>query len=250
MISIITATYNSAETILDCIRSIHHQTYRDIEHIIIDGASHDNTLELIRSEPHPKRIICSEPDLGIYDALNRGISKANGDVIGFLHSDDLFGSNETLSNIVQTFETTTADLVYGDLLYVDKNDINKVFRYWRSKPFKPGLIRKGWMPPHTAVLMKKELYKKHGYFDLSFKISADYDYMLRLFNDKDLKAAYLPQIIVKMRTGGISNKSLANIYRKSAEDYKVLRKNRIPFPVVALLLKNISKLTQLNFIRH
>jgi glycosyltransferase len=244
LISIVTATYNNAQTLLDCVKSINDQTFQDIEHIIIDGASKDNTMELLRSVPNLRSIIRSEPDLGIYDALNKGISMAKGDVIGFLHSDDLFGSNDTLFNIMNTFRETGADLVYGDLVYVDKKNINKVRRYWKSKTFKPVLIRSGWMPPHTTVFMKKEIYNKHGFFNLSFKIAADYEYMLRIFNDKDIKFAYLPEIITKMRAGGMSNRRIPDIFRKSAEDYKALRKNRIRFPLYAVLMKNISKLSQ------
>lgn len=246
-ISIITACYNSNNNIECAINSILIQTYSNIEYIIIDGLSNDNTVNIIK-EYEPKfnghLYWVSEKDKGIYDALNKGIKMSSGEVIGLLHSDDLFASETTLENIAKTFEITGADIVYGDLEYVDKNDTRKIIRKWKSKPFVKEMLQKGWMPAHPTVFIKREVYQKHGLFDLNLKIAADYDLMLRIFSDDSLKFVYLPEVITKMRIGGESNKSIKNIIRKSTEDYLVMRKNKIKFPLVVLFRKNLSKIPQ------
>ncbi|WP_372774352.1 glycosyltransferase family 2 protein [Mangrovibacterium sp.] len=241
-ISLITATYDSYPAIKDCINSIAQQTIKP-EHLIIDGGSKDLTLGTIKTSKSVSKYI-SEPDKGIYDALNKGIQMANGVIIGVLHSDDLLTSDTTLETIARIFTETGADVVYGDLVYVDKEDTNKVIRYWKSQAFKPELLKRGWMPAHPTVFAKREVYEKHGLFDLSFQIAADYDMMLRIFKDDSLKKVYLPEVITRMRVGGASNKSLKNILRKSTEDYRAMRKNGLPFPAWTLLCKNLSKLPQ------
>lgn len=241
-ISIITATYNSYPAIIDCINSIDNQTIKP-EHLIIDGGSKDLTLGTIKSSKSVFKWI-SEPDKGIYDALNKGIRLSSGEIIGILHSDDLLASNHILEKITQVFEETGADVLFGDLVYVDKEDTSKVIRYWKSQAFKPSLLKRGWMPAHPTVFAKREVYKKHGLFDLSFQIAADYDMMLRIFKDDDLNKVYLPEVITRMRVGGASNKSLKNIIRKSKEDYRAMKKNRLSFPIWSLACKNLSKLPQ------
>lgn len=244
-ISIITATYNSAKTIESAIQSVNNQSYPNIEHLIIDGASKDNTLELVRSyqQTRPNIVIHSEPDKGIYDALNKGVSMATGDIIGFLHSDDFFHDRETISKIVTTLQQSKADGIFGDLQYVNAKETTKVIRYWKSKPFQSKLLQRGWMPAHPTLYLKKEVYQKHGNFDLNFKIAADYDFMLRILKDNNLKFEYLPQIITNMRVGGASN-AMGNIKQKMKEDLTALRKNEIKLPYITLLRKNISKITQ------
>ena len=241
-ISIITATYNSYPAIIDCIKSVARQSLKP-EHILIDGGSKDMTLGTIKNSNSVSKHI-SEPDKGIYDALNKGIKLATGDIIGFLHSDDLLASNDIFEKISETFEETKADVVYGDLVYVDKEDTEKVIRYWKSKSFKAGLLKRGWMPAHPTVFAKKEVYEKLGLFDLSFKIAADYDLMLRIFQDQGLKFIYLPEVITRMRIGGASNKSIKNIIKKSTEDYRAIKKNGLPLSAWTLALKNLSKLPQ------
>lgn len=240
--SIITATYNSYPAINDCIGSIAQQTLKP-EHLIIDGQSKDETRTTIKNSPSVSQYI-SEPDKGIYDALNKGLRLAQGDIIGLLHSDDLLAEATTLEKINQAFEETGADVVYGDLVYVDKEDTSKVIRYWKSQAFQPALLKRGWMPAHPTVFAKREVYAKHGQFDLSFDIAADYDLMLRIFQDKTLKFAYLPAVITRMRVGGASNKSLKNIIHKSSEDYRAMKKNSLPFPLWTLACKNLSKIPQ------
>jgi glycosyltransferase len=246
-ISIITATYNSAETIQETIESVLSQNDCDIEYVVVDGQSNDGTLDIIKkneSRFNGRMQWISEPDKGIYDALNKGIRLVTGDIIGFLHSDDVFASPSVINTIQEVFEKTNADVVYGDLIYVDQKNPEKVLRYWRSQPFSSSLLLRGWMPAHPTVFMKKEIYEQHGGFDLSFSISADYDFLLRVFQDNSLRSVYLPQVITKMRLGGTSNKTIRNIVIKSKEDYWALRKNGFSHAGWILAMKNISKLTQ------
>lgn len=254
-ISIITATYNSAATIADCVRSVNDQTHLDIEHIIVDGASKDNTLAIINATPNRVKKIISEPDKGIYDAMNKGIQLATGEIIGFLHSDDLFNSEETLQHIVDMFSSSSpfrggrerASVVYGDLVFVDQQNTNKILRYWKSQPYKPELLNRGWMPPHPTIFMRREVYEKHGLFNVNLKCSADYDYILRVFQDQTLTKTYLPEVITKMRMGGMSTGGLKKLINKKKEDYWVLKHNNMPFPGWILLAKNLSKIPQLIF---
>ncbi len=241
-ISIITATYNSHPAIKDCVGSVALQTLKP-EHVIVDGKSKDATIATIKNSPSVSRYI-SEPDKGIYDALNKGLRLARGKIIGLLHSDDLLAEATTLEKIKHAFDESGADVVYGDLLYVDKQDTSKIIRYWKSQPFKASLLNRGWMPAHPTVFAKREVYAKHGQFDLSFNIAADYDLMLRIFQDKTLKFAYVPEVITRMRVGGASNKSIKNILHKSGEDYRAMKKNSLPFPLWTLACKNLSKIPQ------
>lgn len=242
-ISIITATHNSSAQIVGCLASVYTQSYQNIEHLIIDGASADNTLDIINSTPNRVTKIVSEPDTGIYDALNKGISLATGDVIGLLHSDDFFSSPQVLSNIAEQFQQKNIDGLYGNLEYVNKSNTGKVIRFWKSRDFDYSLLKFGWMPAHPTLFLKKSVYEKHGLFDLQFKIAADYDFMLRVLKDKTLSIKYLPEVITKMRVGGESNKSIKNIIRKSKEDYRAIRKNQIG-GFHTLLLKNLQKINQ------
>lgn len=243
-ISIITATCNSEQSIHSALNSISTQTYKNVELVVIDGASKDNTVSKIKETFTGYLKIISEKDNGIYDALNKGIAKAKGDVIGFVHSDDFLASKEILSKITHIFQDEKVDGVYGDLQYVNKKDTSKVIRYWKSEAFKPELLKKGWMPAHPTLFLKKEVYEKHGLFNLNYNIAADYDLMLRIFSDPTLKFKYLPEVITKMRVGGASNRSLKNIKLKSQEDLKALRANGIKYPMKVLLQKNLSKLNQ------
>jgi glycosyltransferase len=251
-VSVITATYNSIRYLPDVLSSIQNQSYPDIEHIIIDGGSKDGTAEYVRNSPFPVKLV-SEPDKGIYDALNKGINLATGDVIGFLHSDDILASAQTIRLIVDAFTSPERadkegiDMVYGDLVFVDKDNTNKVVRYWKSRPFRPGLLQRGWMPPHPTLFMRREVYEKHGMFDINLRCAADYDFILRVFRDHTLHTVYLPEVITKMRMGGMSTGGFKNIITKMDEDLRVLKRNSLTFPLYVLLAKNISKVPQLIF---
>jgi glycosyltransferase len=245
-VSIITATYNSEQTIADTLESLNAQSYKDIEYIIVDGASKDTTLNVINQQcPRVKKVI-SEPDKGIYDALNKGIIAATGDIVGFLHSDDLFAYSDAVMDIVSQLKKSNSDALYGDLEYVSKDNTNKVIRLWKSGEYNKNKLNRGWMPPHPTFYMKRELYHKFGLFDLSFKIAADYDSLLRYLSTNNVTITYLPKVLIKMRVGGASNRSLKNIIQKTKEDIRALKSNNLSWPR-ALLIKNISKLPQFIF---
>jgi len=242
-ISVITAVYNNKETIRDALNSVLEQTYKDIEYIVIDGASTDGTLEIIKEYEDKIDTVVSEKDGGIYDALNKGISNATGDIICFLHSDDIYADKDVLSKVNNVFEKEQVDSIYGDLVYVKKENINKVVRYWKSGEFKQKKLQNGWMPPHPTFFVKREVYEKYGSFDTSFKIAADYDTVLRFLGVEKITTTYLPEVLIKMRLGGASNRSLENLKKKTKEDIKALKKNKIG-GYRTILMKNISKLPQ------
>ena len=242
-VSIITATYNSAATIADTVRSLECQSYSDIEYIVIDGASKDKTLDIIRENCSRVSVLVSEPDKGIYDALNKGIEKATGDIVGFLHSDDLLAYPDAIKDLVQTMESIQADCVYADLDYVDQNDPSKVVRHWVSGFFNIGKLKWGWMPPHPTYYMKRELYRAWGGFNLEYKIASDYDSILRFLQKDRLVIGYLPAVVMKMRVGGASNNTIRNLIRKMKEEVVIMNRNNIFWPV-AIIGKRISKLHQ------
>ena len=246
-ISIITITYKSAKTLPRALESVRSQTYGDIEHIIIDGASTDGTKELIINyqlsiinSQSPKVRWVSEPDGGIYDALNKGIRMATGDVIGFLHSDDVLYSPDSIGQIAAAFESTKADVVYGDLQYCNGD---KVTRRWRSNAFKPSSLKFGWMPPHPTLYVRREVYEQVGEYDSWFRISADYDMILRIFT-AGYKTHYIPQVLVSMETGGASNRDAKARLSKTQEDYFVLKKNHVGAGLLTVACKQLRKVRQ------
>ena len=245
-VSIITATYNSEKTLEFCMNSVLNQTYSDIEYIIVDGGSKDNTTNLIKAKAKefPNIIWSSEPDKGIYDALNKGIAKATGDVIGFVHSDDYLADNDIMSQIIHVFKDKEVDGVYGDLHYVSYENPDIVIRNWKSQPFQPKLLKRGWMPAHPTLFLKRDVYETQGNFNLTYKIAADYDFILRVFNSSKYTFHYLPKTVVKMRVGGASNKSLKNLIMKTKEDFKAAKTNHLSFPLSVIIMKNLSKIPQ------
>ncbi|MBS9903576.1 glycosyltransferase family 2 protein [Vibrio alginolyticus] len=242
-VSIITATYNSSETIIDTLKSLEQQSYPDIEYIIVDGASKDNTLDVVSQNCSRVSKIISEPDKGIYDALNKGIQAATGDIVGFLHSDDLFAYPDAVADMVATLEKNQSQAAYADLAYVSKDDTDKMVRLWASGDYQRNKMLIGWMPPHPTFYMKRELYLSLGQFDLGFKIAADYDSLLRYLWSNNVSMSYLPKVLIKMRVGGASNRSLSNIYKKTCEDIQALKNNNVFWPK-AIFIKNFSKIPQ------
>jgi len=243
-ITIITVVRNGVGTIADCMASVGQQVYHDIEHIVIDGGSTDGTTDVIREKgKHLARFI-TEPDGGIYDALNKGLRLATGEVIGILHADDLFASAQVLSQVGRLLSDDATDVCYGDLLYVDRNDTSKVIRYWRSGQYGPRSFYWGWMPPHPTFFVKRTVYEKHGLFDPVMGSAADYELMLRFLLKNNVRAAYIPEVLVKMRVGGTSNASLANRLRANRNDRNAWKVNGLrPYPWT-LLLKPARKIPQ------
>lgn len=243
-ISLVTACYNSADTIQDCLKSISTQDYPYIEHIIIDGRSSDGTLNLISQYKSNNCKIISEKDDGIYDALNKGLKAASGDIIGFLHSDDILAHDKVLSNISKSFQDNSElECVYGNLIYVDRNNIECVIRRWTPQPFTASLLKYGWMPPHPTVFLKKGVYEKNGHFDTNMKISADYDFMLRYFKiAEEYKTQKLGDISI-MKSGGASNRNLSARIQSAYEDYIAIRRNRAG-NILTLVLKKSAKIFQ------
>ena len=244
-ISIITITYNSASSLQRALDSVQSQNYKDIEHVIIDGASMDGTRKLIEAyaKQHKNVKWVSEKDNGIYDAINKGIRLATGDLIGFLHSDDMFYSVDSIEQIVAAFEQNQADVVYGDLQYMRGN---KVVRRWKSNAFNPRALKYGWMPPHPTVYVRREVYQQVGEYDSWFRISADYDMILRIFT-AGYNTHYIPEVLVCMETGGASNKNTKARLSKTMEDYIVLKKNHVGAGYLTVACKQLRKVKQ--FIR-
>jgi len=243
-ITIITATYNSESSLQRTIDSVAGQDYENIEHIIIDGGSTDNTINIIQANLIHITKYISEKDNGIYSAFNAGIKLATGDIIGFLNSDDIFTDSYIISKVVESFRTKNCDVLYGNLIYQTKNNTNaKTVRYWKSNVFRKSGLKYGWMPPHPTVYCKKEIYEKYGYYDEKFKISADYDYMLRIFKEPLIKKDYLATVMVKMNVGGVSNGSFSGIYKKSKEDIRAIKRNKVG-GFYTIICKNLRKLGQ------
>ena len=250
-VSLITCTNNSQKTIKKCCLSVHSQTYNDIEHVIIDKNSQDRTIPIIKEYKFKNIKIYNQKGFGIYNALNEGMRRCNGEIIGVLHSDDEFVDEGIVSKIVGKFSEENLDILFSNIYYTKKNDVNKIIRKWKSK-LKEGvqsnseinqLITKGWMPPHTSIFLKKDLLKEIGYYDEKFKISSDYDFIIRLFKQEQIKLFFLDKFTIKMRSGGISNKNFKNIFIKMREDLKIMNKYNLK-PIKTILFKNLSKIKQ------
>ncbi len=242
-ISVITAVYNNRSFIADAIESIISQHDVSVELVVVDGGSTDGTLQILQGYGNRIHYLSSERDDGIYDALNKGIAKSSGDIVGFLHSDDFFENSKVLLRIVDLFVRFNLDAVYGDLKYVQREDPSVVVRFWKSGAFESSNLALGWMPPHPTFYVRRDIYQKLGAFDTTYRIAADYDCMLRFLKQDGFKVGYIPEVLVNMRVGGESNRSLRNILRKTREDYRALQRNKIG-GVVALAWKNISKISQ------
>lgn len=242
-ISIVTAAYNRADTIGQAIESVQSQNYARVEHIIQDGGSTDGTLEVINQLATTATHMLSEADSGIYDAINRGIMRTSGDVIGLMHSDDFFANDHVLEKVARAFANPNIDGVYGDLDYVAFDNSSRVIRHWRSGNYDPTKLRRGWMPPHPTLYLRRAVFEHWGLYDTDLQIAADYDAMLRYLVKGQINLAYIPEVMVKMRVGGESNRSLGRILRKSREDLHVIRRNGVG-SVGTLAMKNFCKIKQ------
>jgi len=243
-VSIITICYNSEATIRETITSVLSQSYADIEYIIVDGASKDSTCEIVRSFGDKISMFVSERDKGIYDAMNKGVKLATGDVIGILNSDDFYADANVVSDIVHTFEKTGARGVYADLVYVDRENINKIKRTWKSGLYEEGKFLFGWMPPHPTFFVKREVYEAYGHYTTELRSSSDYEFMLRVIHKENIRVGYLPRVITKMRVGGQSNVTLANRKKANREDRRAWEMNGLKPYFFTIALKPLRKIHQ------
>ena len=243
-ISIITVCFNSAACISEALRSIDMQEWQDIEHVVVDGGSDDATLAVLATHTRPYRSVVSERDSGIYDAMNKGVRRATGDVVGFLNADDMLADPAAIARIARAFvEDPLLEACYGDLEYISADEPSRTVRYWRSGKFESPMLRQGWMPPHPTFYVRRSLLARVGEFDTELRIAADYDLMLRCLIQPELRITYLPEALVRMRLGGASNATLRAMLRKSREDLLVMRRHGIG-GVGSLLAKNLRKLPQ------
>jgi glycosyltransferase involved in cell wall biosynthesis len=241
--TVITAVRNRADSIAAAMESVHSQRWADIEHIVVDGASSDGTLDVLERYRDRVAHLISEPDRGMYDALNKGLRRATGDVVGFMHSDDEYASDESLAQVAAAFRDPKIGAVYGDLVYVSTANPQRVVRYWKAGPYDRARLGGGWMPPHPTFYVRREFYEQVGGFDLRYRIASDYDNMLRMLWVHNVKAAYVPHVLVRMRTGGMSNRSVFTMLQKSCEDFAALRQNQLG-GIGTLLFKNAAKIPQ------
>lgn len=247
-VTIITVCLNAAATIRDTIESVLAQDYPDIEYLVIDGASTDGTMDIVRG--YGKRIarIVSERDRGMYDSMNKGLRMASGDVVGFLHSDDMLGAPTIISEIVAAFRETDAECVFGDIDIVHPRDTGRVLRRWRAGPHRRGALPRGWYPPHPTLYIRRSVLDEVGLFDERYRIAADMDHMLRLFEVRGVRSHYLPRVVVHMRAGGLSNRSLRNIWRANVETWRSLHRHGFRVGPWFIGLKILRKIPQL-FVR-
>ena len=244
-ISIITVVYNNEKTIKDAMESVLKQTYKNIEYVIIDGKSIDNTVNFINEHKEKLGYFISEKDNGIYDAMNKGIQATTGDVIGILNSDDLYQDSDVISAVMQRFNDDPGlDILYGDLVYVKSNDTNKVVRNWKSKAYYNRFFENANVPPHPSLFVRSKVYKEVGLFDLQYKLASDYELMLRMFKKHNFKSKYLNRLIIKMRLGGATNQSFLNIFNQNKEILKAWKNNGLKAPFYLMPLRVFKRLIQ------
>jgi glycosyltransferase len=243
-LSVITVCRNARETIGEALSSVHRQSHPAIEHIVIDGASSDGTLDVLRARQSGIARLVSEPDEGLYHAMNKGIALATGDYVGFLNADDIYAHPDVLARIAEASRGGACDAAYGDLVYVRQTDPGAVVRYWRSGPYAAGRIERGWMPAHPTFFVRTALLRKLGGFDTRYRYQADYELMVRLFLKERISSAYVPEVLVRMRAGGHTNRSLRNVYRGNMEAYRACIDNGTSVSPVFILQKMFSRLPQ------
>lgn len=241
-ISIITVTFNSSETIADAVESLKSQSYPNVEHIVIDGASKDDTVGIVKAL-RPASIVVSEPDQGMYYALNKGIALATGDVIGILHSDDYFSDSNVIADVAQEFENGLLDGIYGDLVYVNPRT-KRIQRTWKSGEYLEAKFMKGWMPPHPTFFVRRHVYEKYGGYNTLLRTAADYEMFVRLLHIHRIRVGYLPRVMVHMRAGGMSNRNLKSRLKAHFEDYRAWSFNNVRPEWYTVILKPLRKIWQ------
>jgi glycosyltransferase involved in cell wall biosynthesis len=242
-ISIITAVLNGEKTLHDCLTSISQQKNANVQHLVIDGGSTDYSLSIINQYPHIDKVIIN-PKISLYEALNIGIKMASGEVIGMLHCDDIYTSKYTLNDVYQCFEDQSIDAVYGDLVVVDRENKSKVIRRWQAGEYRYESLKKGWMPPHPTLFIRKSIFQKFGLYNTCLSLASDYELIIRLFYLHRVSIQYLRYPLVIMRNGGISNYSLKNRWLANREDIKAWKINKIPLPPLLGILKPLRKIPQ------
>ena len=229
LVSLITATYCSERTVVDTLRSVNGQTYERIEHLVIDGGSEDNTVQIVRQYGDRVSQIISEPDEGIYDAYNKGLRVTNGEIIGFINSDDYYANDKVIENVVKCFLEYDVDAIYADLVYVESNDSKSPKRYWKTGRVERSHFSKGCPPPHPTLFLRKSVYDSIGHFNTSYRYSGDFEFMLRLFKEEAISKHYLPQVLVHMREGGQTGGNLRSIFRQNQEIFRAMFELEVPF---------------------
>ncbi len=237
-ISIITVCFNSETTIEDTIKSVVEQKNVAVEHVIIDGGSNDGTLDILNKSKSISKIF-SEKDDGIYDAMNKGIAIATGDIIGTLNADDFYINNQVLKSVANVFLDPSVEACYSDLIYVRQDDVDKVVRFWKSSDYKVGLFKDGWMPPHPTFFVRRSVYKRFGGFDLNYKLAADFELLFRFIEQNKIKTRYLAKVLVKMRLGGASNKNISNVIKQNKEIISILSGHYVHFSILRFLIRKI-----------
>jgi len=243
-ITIITVCFNSAETIADTLLSVAEQDYESVEHIVIDGGSHDATLSIIEQTPNRISHLISETDHGIYDAMNKGLNLATGDVIGFLNSDDVYAHRSILSTVMALLKDSQVDACYGDIIFVEAYNPDRVVRYWKAGLYASKRVAQGWMPPHPSFFAKQSAYALSGGFDPSYQLQGDYEMAIRLLEKQKISTIYLPETLVRMRMGGASNASIRNVIKGNIEAYRAARKHGLAITPWFILSKVFSRIPQ------
>jgi len=248
-VSVITVCFNSEAHIADALRSVDAQTLQDREHLIIDGVSRDGTLGVVAQFQNPTRRVVSEPDKGIYDAMNKGLALARGEIVGYINSDDFYPNPTVLEHVAAAFEDPAVDAVYGDLCYVRQDEPSVIVRYWRSCPFRPGLFAKAWCPPHPTMFIRRSVYQRLGGYDLRFPIAADMELMARYLEVHQIRARHLGEVLVHMRMGGTTNRSLSNILQQNREIWRALGMHQLGRSLPNFVLRKLFARMQQFFTR-
>jgi glycosyltransferase involved in cell wall biosynthesis len=243
-VSLITVTYNSSRYLQNAIQSVYNQDYPDIEYIIVDGGSTDETVSIIEQNASCITKWISEKDNGMYDAINKGMKMATGDVIGILNSDDMLASKDVISKIAYCFKEQKVDSIFGDLLYVEAEETSKVHRFWKGMTYNRKSFNLGWMPAHPTFYVRREIVEELGGYETHYFSAADFELMTRYLYKHRISAYYLPELIVKMRKGGMSNGSFKKRFRANRRDYLALKRNEVPFPLIVSMIKPLRKLPQ------
>jgi glycosyltransferase involved in cell wall biosynthesis len=242
-VSIITVVYNNRAFVQEAIRSVLSQTYKNVEYIVIDGGSTDGTVECIKEHAAGITYFISEKDKGIYDAMNKGIRLATGEIVGILNSDDVYAHDRVLEMVVDVMKNAEIDACYGDLVYVNK-DMSRAVRLWRSCSYRKGLFSRGWTPPHPAFFVRRPVYEKYGVFDLNYVLAADFELLFRFLEKHQVCSVYVPGVFVKMRLGGATNKDIKNIVRQNREILHVLHSAGADASPVFFVSKIFEKVSQ------